>query len=162
MSVEMLKLFFRYNQFVLKTNICGLSHEESLHQPVPGGNCLNWVMGHIVATRNGVFKALGEPAAWNEETARWYVRGSAPITDGAQAVPFQQLVEMLHSSQTRIMAALDALDPEMISKPAGGGGADKQNETLGSQLTGLAFHEAYHAGQIGLLRRLLGKDGAIT
>ena len=28
-------------------------------------------------------------------------------------------------------------------------------------LMGLAFHEAYHAGQIGILRRVIGKEGVI-
>ena len=27
---------------------------------------------------------------------------------------------------------------------------------------GLAFHEAYHTGQLGVLRRLAGRPGAIT
>jgi len=31
----------------------------------------------------------------------------------------------------------------------------------GAQLHFLHFHEAYHAGQLGLLRRMAGKDGAI-
>jgi hypothetical protein len=35
------------------------------------------------------------------------------------------------------------------------------NGTLGDKLGFLQFHEAYHAGQIGLLRRLVGKEGKI-
>ena len=37
-----------------------------------------------------------------------------------------------------------------------------EKDTLGWRLAFLQFHEAYHAGQLGLLRRLLGKDGAIA
>ena len=28
-------------------------------------------------------------------------------------------------------------------------------------IVGLAFHEAYHAGQIGILRRVIGKEGVL-
>ena len=28
-------------------------------------------------------------------------------------------------------------------------------------MTGLVFHEAYHAGQLGVLRRVSGQEGAI-
>lgn len=33
---------------ILRLNVAGLTHEESLIQPRPGGNCLNWVMGHLL------------------------------------------------------------------------------------------------------------------
>ena len=34
-------------------------------------------------------------------------------------------------------------------------------EAVGSLLAGLLFHEAYHVGQTGVLRRLIGMDGAL-
>ena len=36
-----------------------------------------------------------------------------------------------------------------------------KDENLLEELTFLGFHEAYHLGQIGLIRKLFGKDGAI-
>lgn len=36
-----------------------------------------------------------------------------------------------------------------------------ENGNVGERLAFLQFHESYHAGQVGLLRRLLGKDGVI-
>jgi len=40
------------------------------------------------------------------------------------------------------------------------GSADTKG-SLAAKLAGLQFHEAYHAGQLGLLRRIAGKKGAI-
>ena len=31
--------------YVLEKNVAGVSHEESLVNPSPGGSCLNWVVG---------------------------------------------------------------------------------------------------------------------
>jgi hypothetical protein len=37
----------------------------------------------------------------------------------------------------------------------------REHETVESLFYGLVFHEAYHAGQLGLTRRLLGLEAAI-
>ncbi|MCH9008517.1 hypothetical protein IIA29_11025 [candidate division KSB1 bacterium] len=39
--------------------------------------------------------------------------------------------------------------------------AADEKETVGEKLSFLHFHETYHLGQIGLLRRLAGKEGVI-
>ena len=36
-----------------------------------------------------------------------------------------------------------------------------KDEAALDQLTFMGFHEAYHLGQIGLIRKMLGKEGAI-
>jgi hypothetical protein len=44
--------------------------------------------------------------------------------------------------------------PEEFNRPPLAG-------SIGDALSRLNFHESYHAGQIGLLRRIAGKEGAI-
>ena len=39
---------YEFSYGAINRNLDGLSHEESLVIPEPGGNCLNWVLGHIV------------------------------------------------------------------------------------------------------------------
>ncbi len=51
MSGEMLALQFGFNGYVLEVNTAGVTHEQSLWLPSPGGNCLNWIAGHILVTR---------------------------------------------------------------------------------------------------------------
>ncbi len=36
-----------------------------------------------------------------------------------------------------------------------------EKETIGSLMAGMAFHEAYHCGQLGVLRRMAGAEGII-
>ena len=56
------------------------------------------------------------------------------------------------------MAGLAAVSEPELSAPA----PDKSAaDTVGETLFVLQFHEAYHAGQTGLLRRMAGHDGAI-
>lgn len=35
------------------TNLEGMTREHSLVQPEPGGNCANWILGHLVRVQNG-------------------------------------------------------------------------------------------------------------
>jgi uncharacterized damage-inducible protein DinB len=154
MSVDQLKKLFEINQYAFGVNVEGLSHGESLIQPGGGGNCLNWVAGHVVANRNHILELLAESPIWDEPAYAEYKRGSAPIGEGAKARPFESIVTDFGRAQERIQAGLARLHDADLSAPRG-------KQTLGETLHFLHFHEAYHIGQTALLRRLAGKPGAI-
>ncbi len=161
MSAELLTLHFTYNHGVLKQNLASLDHADSLVQP-PTGNCLNWVLGHILSSRSGFLPILGAEALWSKEEKERYGRGSAPITTTAEAIPLGRMVEDLDRSQEILLASLGRLSEEQLTAPAPFSPFQREDETLASLLVVFAFHEAYHAGQTGLLRRLTGKEGAIS
>jgi DinB superfamily len=154
MTTEGLKLLFQYNHYAIGVNARDLTHEESLLGPKPGGNCANWVLGHIVQNRGAILELLGEQPVWNASDGDPYKRGSAQIAGGATAKPFPEILEALDRSQERLLAGLSRMrDSDLGSADTKGSAAAK--------LAGLQFHEAYHAGQLGLLRRIAGKKGAI-
>lgn len=178
MNPEAIAMLYNYNHYVLTKNTDGLSHEDSLHQPHPGGNCLNWVLGHIVANRNEIMRLVGEPPVWQEEEAAPYVRGSQPLTELSRARPLSELLADFNHSQERLLKRLSQMSAADLEAAVGGkaagekAGGDKGGDqavadkaggdkTVGDQLAFLQFHEAYHAGQVGLLRRLAGKEGAL-
>ena len=59
------------------------------------------------------------------------------------------------------MGALGKATVEQLAGEAPFSPTGNPNETVGSLLASIAFHEAYHLGQTGLSRRLLGKTGAL-
>ena len=154
MSVEALQKLFGINHHVLGLNVKGLSHEDSLIQPPRGGNCLNWVAGHIVVHRNFILGLVGEQPIWSESEMEPYKRGSAPIRDGSRARKFEQIVADFTLAQERLRAGLGRLTEQDLARKKG-------DESVGDSLRFLQFHEAYHIGQMGLLRRMAGKEGAI-
>jgi uncharacterized damage-inducible protein DinB len=153
-STDALKMLFGANHYLLKKNLEGVTHEESLLQPERDGNCLNWVLGHIVATRDAVLKMLNQESIWSQEEIDTYRRGSSPIRDGSRAQSLEKLVTDLDRSQDRLTAGLANVSDSELTAPAG-------DETVEKQLFILQLHEAYHAGQTGLLRRMAGHEGAI-
>ena len=52
MDPRVLALQFQIGSFVLDRNLAGVDHAQSLVAPRPGGNTMNWIVGHVVRTRN--------------------------------------------------------------------------------------------------------------
>jgi hypothetical protein len=154
MKTESLAALYGLDHQVLKLNLDGITHADSLVQPRPFGNCINWIMGHLVVQRSTILTMVGEKPIWGDAEIALYKRGTPPITDGAKALPFDRIMADLDRSQEILIPALARMTPEQLAH-------GDANGTLGDKLGFLQFHEAYHAGQIGLLRRLVGKEGKI-
>lgn len=161
---DSLAVAFRASQWAISTNLNGISHEESLRTPEPGGNSLNWIAGHILAARNLVLKQLGEQPVLGSEELAPYNRGSKGLQPADPCLDLDRLQELLRQSGERIAAGLESVAPEALEAelPADALPVPIDKPTVGALLTFLVFHEGYHAGQLGLGRRLLGKEGAIT
>ena len=80
MLVELLANGFEGNTWVINQEVEGLIYAESLIQPPYHGNCLNWVVGHIVQSRCRVLDLLGEPSIWDDVQRARYASGSDPVT----------------------------------------------------------------------------------
>ncbi|MDY7091492.1 MAG: DinB family protein [Acidobacteriota bacterium] len=154
-------LQLRFNGFALAANLEGLSHREGLVQPAGGGNCLNWVVGHLLVSRNRMLELVEQPEIWDSATRQPYVRGSAAITDDGDGVlSLEQLLADFQSSQATLLEALGAQTRDELASPAVGVNG-RETDRL-SALAELVFHEAYHVGQTGLLRRIAGHDAALS
>ncbi len=151
---ETLTMLYGINHYAITANIAGVTNGESLVSPATGGNNMNWVLGHIIASRNGVLHALGQKPVWTKEEAAPYVRGSDGLRDASKARPFDQLVAEFNRSQELVMAGLKSISDADLA-------ASVANQDIPKNVATLQFHEAYHAGQLGLLRRVVGKAGAI-
>lgn len=159
MGTELLITQVKFNAYTLKVNADGITHDESLQAPAGGGNCFNWVAGHVVSARNTILKLLGHEPVWSTERAEPYRRGSEPLAT-ADALPLEDIFADCGAAQKTIVAALEALGDDALAAPSPAP-VFSDDETLGASLAGLVFHESYHMGQLGLLRRMAGKAGAI-
>lgn len=138
-------------------NLDGMTQAHSLVQPGPGGNCANWIVGHLVNVHNGVMQLLGSEPVWENETLKR--AGFDPIVEPDQAIDFETLKDKFLGSRERCIAAVAALSDEALAQelPHPFGGSTTRAELLNT----LAYHQAYHVGQIGIIRRIAGLDGAI-
>lgn len=146
---------------VVNRNADGIVHDESLATPGQGGNCFNWVLGHLVWANTLVLKVVNESGPLTDDQLKPYARGSEGLHDAGQAIALDGLLAAWNDTCSRIEAGLPKLTPEFLESQAPFSPRNKADETVGSLLTALMFHQAYHAGQLGLGRRAIGKAGVI-
>ena len=160
-EVEVFRHQARMILTVVRLNVEGVSQEESLIQPSPGGNCMNWVVGHLACIYNKMLPLLGQPRVMEEEALKRYDRGAPPIKDAAEALQLRDLMATFEKASERVDAGVAALTPEALDRKAPDSPSGNPDETVRSLMSTVFFHQAYHAGQTGILRRIAGKEGAI-
>ncbi|MDK9698675.1 MAG: DinB family protein [bacterium] len=162
MSVsENMKWVYGVHDYAVNVNLAGISDAESRRRMEPGGNCVNWIMGHMLCSRVHILGFLG--CDWTKTNAvlEPYQRGTSGA-DFDSFLTLDELTKLWQESSELLKTNIDATTDEQWLEPASlpGTGFDKP-DTRERRVFFLSFHEGYHLGQIGLLRRLLGKEGAI-
>ncbi len=152
---EMIHLLAR-NLEVIEAQTEGLTHADSMLQLPFRGNCLNWVLGHILAYRDVALKLAGAEPLGDQQRARRYTYGSAAMQADDDAVPLTTLLADLRCSQERLAEALAALSEEQLNAE----GCD-YGDNLRECLLELVWHDGYHAGQTEYLRQLTGVNDQV-
>jgi hypothetical protein len=139
---------------LIHTHLEGLSQADTLHPPYPGGNCLNWVLGHMLNNQVGLLTLLGKAAPVDPAELQIYRGGSAPI-EGTETgiLPLERLLEMHDSVHAALVEAFMEVESARFLGPIQPG----EDATLGWAVLYLNHHFSYHAGQLELLRQLAGK-----
>jgi len=133
----------------------GLSHADSLIQPQPGGNCLNWVMGHLVNNLLIILNILEVPHPPEVPDLKRYGYGSDPVTGEAPDIlPFQDLVDSYGLLSNMICVRLEGMAEAQFT--------EEIEHFMGRVTRSWAaffffFHNTYHLGQLEQLRNLAGK-----
>lgn len=160
-EIEVFRHQNRLTHRVVRMNTDGISHAESLTAPHPAGNCLNWVVGHLLCVYNNVLPGIGQTPVMEKEELSRYDRGSAPIESADQAMDLGVLLIALDKAVDRFDAGLANMTSEVLDHKAPFSPTNNSDETMRSLMSTVLFHQSYHSGQTGLLRRLAGKPGAI-
>jgi len=159
-SIQNLSDFYDRNVQIIKMQTEGLSHEDSLIQLPFRSNCLNWVVGHVLANRCNILALLGAEDLRPAIDLDHYERESDPISGEEQGVlPLEDLIQYLEESQLRLAAALEKETEESLERMTSY--RDRPEQTISYWLAFLFFHDSYHVGQTEILRQAAGKDDKI-
>ncbi|MBP8003122.1 MAG: DinB family protein [Chloroflexi bacterium] len=154
-EAQSLLMMANTNYRVVLRQVDGLTHEDTLIQPPYYGNCLNWVLGHIVSGRNRIHSLLQLEPIWNDDDAAIYKRESQPLTAHDQPHFYlERLLTDYGRSQEMVAEALTQATPEFLSEKIG-------DSSRGYSLTFFLWHEGYHVGQCDILRQVAGKNDKV-
>ncbi|NCQ34022.1 DinB family protein [bacterium] len=150
----------RVTGLMIRRDLEGVEESHSRVTPPTGGNHMNWVLGHLIKSYDSAVSLLGGESLWTKDAGEAYARGSSGTT-AADGPSWERLLDDFEAVEKRFQASLSGIDESGLQDKAPYSPFDDPQETLGSLLGFLLLHQAYHAGQIGLLRRVAGLEGAI-
>jgi uncharacterized damage-inducible protein DinB len=126
--------------------LADVSPDEAVRRPSPKG-------GH------SIWELVLHMRAWTREVARRVREGTPGVPEEgdypAVGTPSPQAwraaVKSLDAAHAEVMDAIDDLDDERLGERVGG---DAGAATYRVMLHGLAQHDAYHTGQIAILKKI--------
>ncbi len=158
MSEEMrlIGMRFRFNSVFLKKICKDFKPEDWSFTPEVGGNPAIWVLGHIALYRRVILRGIQE-AIEEEPWEAYFPFSSTPdLTKDYPDAGF--LLDDYSANGDRIIERFTALPKEAEEEewqrelPDG-------SHTLKACANFFHFHESYHLGQIGYIKRLRGMPG---
>jgi hypothetical protein len=131
----------------------GITHDESLIQPPFPTNSTNWVLGHILVSRNESIRLSYGNNLWPDAIIERYVSGSEPITREDERVRYlNDLIKDIHESQERLTCLLRVLTDVELEQDYED---EKGARARWLYIRSLHWHETYHIGQLEMLRSFI-------
>lgn len=157
------------SEFALHSLRCARGYVQTLLDSVPedrwfempgGITHVAWQVGHLaVSQARLVFvRVLGEPedlaGTLPDGYASLFGKGSAPLPDAAAYPTLGELRGAFNGVYSRVLVTVPTLTESLLCEPVANP-HPAFDDKFGALLWA-ARHELVHAGQIGLLRRLMG------
>jgi len=153
-----LRYLFESNHSAVRRLLDDISEDESMKRGKDNISHIRWQTGHLVYSATLTLKMLHDSAEIPEPWYALFGRGSK-ISDNAKDYPSQkELRDKLYELYDLMEKRLDTItDKELDSKAIIVPGFEP------TSCNGALFfctHEFYHAGQIAVLRKVLGRERA--
>lgn len=155
-SVKPLAEQFAFQASLFAYTFTDISDPEAIARHANGANSLHWLAAHVVTARHHVTTLLGI-----EGELPWNGAFEGPAADGIEnTVSPQHVIREWNRITPIMMRALASSDQRLLKTAPASPFPTIEGTTLAA-LAILAHHEAYHIGQLGYVRRLLGKPGLV-
>lgn len=145
---------FDYTVHFIEQSVADLSETEMVEQPTNVPNHGAWTIGHMIFSCQGIAAELGtEPWLPDDWEAR-FGYGSRPSSDPSRYPDKSEMLLLLTDAASRLRGAVLAADESVLKQPL----PDESLPTMGHLLIQVIVgHSAYHAGQLAVWRRAIGK-----
>lgn len=154
-SISDFKRILSMEQEIIEEQTRDLTQADSLIQPQPGGNCLNWVLGHLLHNLILILVSLGGISPIETQALKRYERGSEPVKGQADDVlDISFLLKGLQTIHQNVQKKLDLMTEVDFDREVPHWDS---TAPLGWRVFFLQFHHTYHIGQLEPLRNLAGR-----
>lgn len=135
--------------------------EDWSFQPAPGLAHALWLCGHLAVSQNVLVhqRCLGRSVLDESFAAHYPIGGPVPPADGHGYPDANHVQRVMREVHAATLAAVRGMTDALLAEAAWGkDGAPHPHykDKLGA-VSHCARHEAFHAGQLAMIRRLRGK-----
>ena len=158
MIPELVASFDRTVAFI-EQSVGDLSDDDLVRQPPGVPNHAAWTLGHVIHSCEAIAGMLGVapwlPGQWESQ----FGYGSSPTAVVSQYPGKAELLSALQDASHRLRTALLGLDETALAEPLPDENVRELLPTKGHAiLQVVAAHMAYHAGQLAVWRRAIGRE----
>jgi len=153
-QIKPLAALFDLNTDLLLNCLEGLSDEEARGRLEAGGNSITFLAEHLTDSRHFLVARLGHTLL--NPIAR-YLADVRSMDDIAEWPSLEEIRQAWLGVSTHLHGVLERLTAAELAEPTAQRFLAEDTTRLG-MVTFLAQHDSYHLGQIGFIRRQLGKS----
>jgi len=130
----------------LRGGLRGVSAAEAIWRPNAGRHCIAEHVVHVSYWKYIVRRRLrpDKRGSFPLNGSNWF-----PITDPWTGRAWRDCLTLLDTEHTALRAVVAALPPDQLLRPRRGSTTSNRQ-----MISGIAYHDIYHAGQIQLLKRM--------
>ena len=134
------------------TLLAGLSAEQAARRLMPEIHSIWEEVLHMTSWTNEVRRRL------DGHVPATPVEGDWPAVEHVSEIEWRQALDALDTAHARLLEAVRALPPGRWAQPVAQAHGDTPSGsiTVAGLVVGLAQHDAYHTGQVALLRKAAG------
>ncbi len=156
MTDEMVRVFEYAIQFV-EQSVEDLTEEEMVGQPPGVPNHATWTLGHLIYCCQGMATEIGGGAWLPDDWESKFGYGSTPSGRQEEYLSKGEMLALLDEAKGRLRETLRAAEASALHRSL-------EDETFPTMfdllLQVVVAHTAYHAGQLAVWRRAMGRESA--
>jgi uncharacterized damage-inducible protein DinB len=141
------------NTDLLLNALDGLSESEAQHRLPGGGNSVAFLAAHLTDSRHFLASRLGHSLP---NPLSRYLADAKSIDEIRSWATLDQVRAAWISISTHLLTVLESVDSEQLDQ-ANAHRFPCDDATVLGMVTFLTQHDSYHIGQVGFVRRQLGK-----
>lgn len=148
---------FDYTVHFIEQSVADLSKHEMVEQPKNVPNHGTWTLGHVIFSCQGIAAELGAEQWLPDDWEARFGYGSTPSSDPSRYPDKSEMLSLFTDAASRLRQVLLAADESVLRRSL----PDESLPTMGHLLIQVVVgHTAYHAGQLAVWRRAIGKPSA--
>jgi len=141
----------------IEQSVADLSEQEMVEQPGGIANHATWTLGHVVTSCQGIANELGWQGWLPSEWESIFGYGSVPVSDPSHYPSKSEILRALSDAGDRLDQILMNVSESTLKQSLPDGPVPTTAHLL---FQVVVAHTAFHAGQLAMWRRAIGKGSA--